>query len=964
MANIHTPGSFAVDPAGSATYNIPLQLPPGTAGVAPQLSFSYSSQAGVGHMGKGWALTGLSAITRCGQTVAQDGNQGGVNFDANDRYCLDGQRLVVVNGKAHGADGAEYRTERESFSRIISYGSAGSGPASFKVWTKAGQIMEYGTTADSRIEAQGKASVRVWAVNRIQDIKSNYLTVSYTEDSANGEFYPARIDYTGNTAAATAPGNSVTFTYENRSDLAPYYVAGSLVNSTKRLTKVQTYVGSAVVFDYRLAYMPDSGQLRSRLQSVVQCDGGGACLPPSTFTWQDPGAIAFSAGAWTDSDRPASSWGILDNGTILLLDINGDGKMDFVQKYMTSEDQRLWVRPAISNGNSFTFGSWLDTGTGGSLHAGDVNGDGKTDLIISDYTILRSTGNTFEIISGRKTVVPASPNDTAIIHHVLDIDGDGRADIVLQQEDDSWRAPPSKSFFAVLKSTGDAFTAGSWYQASQAPDGISTLESLVSFFPADLNGDGKMDMIEVWRRDLNNGNIWLLPFYSDGQKLNAGAWMDTGIQFYDRDSVDGRLVDQIIPMDANGDGLTDIVFSQRLSPIAQRTQLTVFPLYSTGTGFVRGTSARADQVTFPPDDFMATPDTLVPTDLNSDGRTDLVMAWRTGTDTSTWGPTKLLVQPIISTGTGFQPLAVQATGQPWGTIKGTVYDPEGGTYMLEYGPGLVYGDFNGDGKVDFMQQRFTDNVGVASFLPYYAGGQIGDLIVNIDNGIGSSVKIVHKPMTDSLVYAKDTGAAAATYPVRDLQSATYVVASSAESNGSGGFMQTTYQYGGAKRDLVRQSNLGLRWIASTDASTQIARVIENRQDWPYVGMPSRIERTLGGTKLNVVVNTYGCTDFTSGSGCPSAPGKRYFGFVSRSDETSSDLNGAAFPTISTSTVYDSWNSATSAWSDLGAIFGNPVEVTVTASDGHIRKTSNVYKNDTANWFIGRVTRTTQTNTAP
>lgn len=68
-----------------------------------------------------------------------------MDFDANDRFCLDGQRLMVVSG-SYGADGAEYRTEQESFSRIISYGTVGSGPASFKVWTKSGQVMEYGVT--------------------------------------------------------------------------------------------------------------------------------------------------------------------------------------------------------------------------------------------------------------------------------------------------------------------------------------------------------------------------------------------------------------------------------------------------------------------------------------------------------------------------------------------------------------------------------------------------------------------------------------------------------------------------------------------------------------------------------------------------------------------------------------------------------------------------------------------------
>ncbi len=136
-----TPGEFAVSPSGAATYTIPIQVPPGIAGMAPKLALVYNSQSGNGLFGMGWSLSGLSAITRCPRTRAQDGMIGGVNFDANDRYCLDGQRLVLVSG-TYGAAGSEYRTERESFSKIVANGTAGNGPASFTVKTKAGLTLE------------------------------------------------------------------------------------------------------------------------------------------------------------------------------------------------------------------------------------------------------------------------------------------------------------------------------------------------------------------------------------------------------------------------------------------------------------------------------------------------------------------------------------------------------------------------------------------------------------------------------------------------------------------------------------------------------------------------------------------------------------------------------------------------------------------------------------------------------
>ncbi|MBD3813531.1 MAG: hypothetical protein IE917_15100 [Betaproteobacteria bacterium] len=169
-----TPGSHQVSPSGAFTYTIPIAVPPGTAGIEPKLSLSYNSQGGNGLLGMGWSLAGLSVIHRCPKTMVQDGVIGGVNYNANDRYCLDGQRLVAVSG-TYGADATEYRTESESYSRIVSYGSQGSGPAWWKVWTKSGQILEYGNTADSRIEAQGKTEVMLWSLNKLSGTVINYM---------------------------------------------------------------------------------------------------------------------------------------------------------------------------------------------------------------------------------------------------------------------------------------------------------------------------------------------------------------------------------------------------------------------------------------------------------------------------------------------------------------------------------------------------------------------------------------------------------------------------------------------------------------------------------------------------------------------------------------------------------------------------------------------------------------------
>jgi len=99
--------------------------------MVPSLKLSYSSQNGNGILGMGWSLSGLLSIGRCAQSLAQDGQRGGITYNmtsATDRFCLDGQRLVAVSNGTYGADGMEYRTEIDAYSRIISHGTAGTRP--------------------------------------------------------------------------------------------------------------------------------------------------------------------------------------------------------------------------------------------------------------------------------------------------------------------------------------------------------------------------------------------------------------------------------------------------------------------------------------------------------------------------------------------------------------------------------------------------------------------------------------------------------------------------------------------------------------------------------------------------------------------------------------------------------------------------------------------------------------------
>src|SRR5690606_29041230 len=241
-----TPGTFAVNENGDATYTVPIEVPPGRAGMMPELAIAYSSSGGNGLLGKGWSIQGLSAISRCPRTFARDGAPKAVQNDATDAYCLDGQRLIPLGG--NDTDPVrEYRTDVDSFSKIVSYGGNQLGPISFKVWTRDGRILSYGSTANSRLYTALQNSVRLWALDRVEDRAGNSTDVHYdkVERTVGGtmEMVPVRLAYGGN--ATLEHDRSVRLVYEKRppEDVREgFSQGGGPYSLSKRLLRLETTV--------------------------------------------------------------------------------------------------------------------------------------------------------------------------------------------------------------------------------------------------------------------------------------------------------------------------------------------------------------------------------------------------------------------------------------------------------------------------------------------------------------------------------------------------------------------------------------------------------------------------------------------------------------------------------------------------------------------------------------------------
>ncbi|MDO9427365.1 MAG: VCBS repeat-containing protein, partial [Methylobacterium sp.] len=347
----------------------------------------------------------------------------------------------------------EYRTERESYSKVISYGNAGNGASWFKVWSKSGQVMEYGNTADSKIEAIKAAgstaswpatTVRHWALNKLSDRKGNYFTVSYTEDQVNGDYYPQRIDYTGNSNTNTAPMNSVVFEYEARPDVVPAYQMGGVNKDIKRLKRIKIFVGDTILKSYLLSYESGSNTQRSRVISAKECSGIGVCLFSAEFFY-DVANIGFD-------QRNASSFleTHFSGYQLIPADINGDGKLDLM--YITDGSMGVpygkgMQRSVFLGNGDGTFGlrmtsSFSDTHFSGyELVTGDFNGDGKLDLMyVTDGSMGLPYGKGMQrsvfLGNGDGTFGPRIASSFLETHFSgyqlipADINGDGKLDLM------------------------------------------------------------------------------------------------------------------------------------------------------------------------------------------------------------------------------------------------------------------------------------------------------------------------------------------------------------------------------------------------------------------------------------------------------------------------------------------------------------------------------------------------------
>lgn len=834
------PGSFSVTPSGAANYSLAIDLPPGISGLQPNIGVTYDSQAGNGLLGMGWSISGLSQITRCAKTLADDGFIHGVDYTAEDAFCLDGQRLVNTEGNI-------YRPRLGNSVYAVYSNNA------FKVYGKGGSVTEYGVSVDSNVKAQGQSVTRVWAVNKVSDNFDNSYTYTYQVDAANGAYRIVSINYAANTA-------SINFEYEDRLDTINGYQAGSAYKTVKRLSNiVVNHTSSSLpVSSYSLVYHDDNASYNpSHLVSIQKCNGS-KCLPPTRFDWdarkQGFNAVETAVSSANSSGQILYSY---DGKAGTLIDVTGDGIVDRV--WTPDGSTEVWVAKAVVD-NRFgvvRFAAakrWLAANAGGVNNASwgqlrqtyvDVDADGLTDRVwvpngVTEVWVAKSTGSSFA--TPERWISNLEQNRWIISSEAWhesyqDVNGDGRADRI-------WVPDGTYEVWVALSDGNDFITPQLWLSRAETGVNVNSYGGWNILY-GDVNGDGMTDRVWMpngtreWRVAISTGTGFKAPvvWASDA---------DSPVTVYSWNGQTKSLTD------VNGDGLPDLVWRPD-------GRSDVWVALSTGVSFAYPKLWLA-QDTGGVNAYSWSGQTESYYDVNADGLSDKV-----------WVPDGVYdLWVALSDGEKFN------TPQKFLTMSGEKLTSTNGWRNN-------IGDINGDGSLD----RVWLPSGVSAHFNQSISVAMTERISAITDAMGNVRTIEYKPLTDPNVYRKGTGA---TYPEQDIQYAQYVVSSQLTTDGLNGTTRIMYEYEGARVSLQGRGQLGFAKTTATNLQTNFVTTVTYNQAYPFTGMVETETQRLNEKTLAYTENEPAV--FALGDG-------REKVYLSSVVGESYDANGALLSTVTT-----------------------------------------------------------------
>ncbi|MDP9008029.1 MAG: FG-GAP-like repeat-containing protein [Pseudomonadota bacterium] len=902
-----TAGQGSISPLGSAQYSIPIWTPPGIRIVHPNLALVYDSNSPASIAGPGWNLAGLSAITRCNSTLAQDAAPAAVTLTTADRFCLDGNRLRLTSSEdlnAYGSVNSTYQTEIANFSLVTaSSATAGNGPAFFTVQGKDGLIYEYGNTTDgfgnatgAQVLAPGTTTPYTWALDKVSDRSGNYMTFTYAQNS--GSYVLASIQYASISGTSNFP-YQILFGYSAQSAIAKY-IAGSQTVQTEELSSITIQNVGTTVRKYTLSYTGSPTTLRPTLTSIQECGGANStfCAAPTNVAYQYGTAGVAS---------PTTATGSGATGAVVhSLDINGDGRKDLVFATASGGNWHWFVQFASGSGYGAPVDTGLITGPTDPVLFDDFLGKGNISFLIPRsglWTMVSWNGSAFVStptgLALDTTRQAGTPNDYA----TADVNGDGLPDLVAVLSDGNIHTRLNTGNGATLTfGTATVTGIGGGIVGTMRIAGNNQFPSS-SIQHVDINGDGRDDIVYEGAVNTNchivSGGLQCsqLPQF----KVLVANGTGFGIGF---STNLGGNVTSFIPLNLNNDGCTD------------------FTIPGSNLIYIAGCNGGAATTIAAPANVLAA------LDWDGDGQTDL-LANVSGT-----------LEVYRSTATGLAPPATAGIPVPAGA----------GTFVVT--------DQNGDGLDDLV--LINASASNALFIGLHNGSNIKpDLATSFTDGYG----VAFTPTYNSLVEAGYTRGPSATWPQQAYMGPLYVVPSYTTSDGTGGTYSTTYTYSNGITNLEGRGFAGFTNVQSQDNRTGFFTFSTYQTIFPYIGLLSAQNTTQSVSSKLVQTTSYTPNSLTLDG---TANNVRAFPYYNSIRAGSYELGGAKDATLITTTV------TTNNSPDIYGRFANTV-TTVTdndtdpySGDSWTSTTANTYTPTPTAWCLALPTQTTVTNssTAP
>lgn len=577
---------------GSASLQINFRLPPGRGGFAPELALSYSSGGSNGIFGLGWGVNipfvqrqtekGLPHYTLWPKGNGMDDDNDGEidDYDEFDTIIYGNKEELIPLPDGY------WRLKNES--QFIRFRKRKNG---WRATSRDGTVLEFGSTGNSRV-AKAERVFR-WHLDRMVDLNGNVITFEYKKLDDTAQRYIWKIIYNQTDSAAM----TVEFVYEPRPDVFTDYRPRFELKTTYRCTGVGVFAAGKAVRSYSLAYSSvSSWRPLSLLTSVTETGRDGkSSLPPMRFGYT--GAEYTGPDLRLLAQAPVNS---LTDQNIGFLDINADGLPDiidtnqqphayYLNKGVDDTEQVRWANSAQMDNS---VGVYLGAK---NVRFSDMNGDGRTDLVIYDGQAIHYYSNMQTGKWHREKPIPGSQfvfSDPNV--KLLDINHDQRIDVIqsagqevftwINQNDGTWSGRYIWPIPDEQLQFDRATTVFADMNGDRLLDLVYVAPSAFHYYPAKGFGEfgKKVVMRNAPERIIDPSRVLIVDVNSDGRSdlIYLGAsldvWLNQGLDVTDNSrgilaapiSVQSSLLDASMPFrqaDVNGNGSIDILWNTSLN---------------------------------------------------------------------------------------------------------------------------------------------------------------------------------------------------------------------------------------------------------------------------------------------------------------------------------------------------------------------------------------------------------------